>query len=202
MASVARKTYTPDEYLALEREAKHRSEYINGEIYAMAGASEAHVTITGNLWTEIKQQLKGKPCRSYAIYMRVQVSATGMYTYPDLVATCGERAFSDAKQDSLTNPTFIAEVLSPSTEAYDRGEKFAHYRELPSLQEYVLVAQDKMQVERYMRHGEDWLLSVISDPATSLHATSIGCAIPLSEIYRDVEFPADLSPEPHTSMEF
>jgi Uma2 family endonuclease len=134
--------------------------------------------------------------------MHVQVSATGMYTYPDLVATCGDRAFSDEKQDTLTNPTLIAEVPSPSTEAYDRGEKFAHYQALTSLQEYVLIAQDKVRVERYIRHGADWLLSIISDPAGSLQFTSIGCAVPLAEIYRDVEFPAEAATEPRTSMEF
>ena len=193
MALVARKTYTPEEYLALERQAEYRSEYVNGEIYAMAGASEAHVTITTNLLVQIHQQIQGKPCRVYAIDLRVKISPTGMYTYPDVVAACGERQFNDAR-DTLTNPTVIAEVLSPSTEAYDRGEKFAHYRKLPSLQEYVLVAQDKVRVERYVRHGEDWLLTEISDPNATLQLTSIGCAIPLTDIYSNVDFPTEPAP--------
>jgi Uma2 family endonuclease len=194
MALVARKTYTPEEYLALERQAEYRSEYVNGEIYAMAGASRAHVTITSNMLSEIHQQLKGKPCRIYAIDLRVKVSATGMYAYPDMVAACAQHQFDEARQDTLTNPTVIAEVLSPSTEAYDRGEKFAHYRKLPSLQEYILVAQDKVRVERYVRHGEDWLLTEISDLNAALQLTSIGCAIPLTDIYSNVDFPTEPAP--------
>jgi Uma2 family endonuclease len=194
MASVARQTYTPEEYLELERKADYKSEYINGEIYAMAGASAAHITLIGNIWGEIRQQHKGRSCRSYAMDMRVQVKPTGMYTYPDLVVACGERNFSDAKHDTLINPTLIIEILSPTTEAYDRGEKFAHYRKLPSLQEYILVSQDKMRVERYTRQGEDWLLSEISDPNSTLNLTSINCAIPLTDIYTDVDFPTEPPP--------
>jgi Uma2 family endonuclease len=194
MASVARKTYTPEEYLALEREAEYRSEYVNGEIYAMAGASEAHVTITSNMLAEIHQQLKGKPCRVYAIDLRVNVSPTGMYTYPDVFAVCGEREFQDERRDTVTNPTFIAEVLSPSTETYDRNEKFDHYSKLPSLQEYVLISQNKIKVERFTRQGEDWLLTILSDLDSTLTLASISCAVQLSEIYRNVDFPTQ--PEP------
>jgi Uma2 family endonuclease len=191
MASVARQTYTPEEYLELERKAEHKSEYVNGEIYAMAGASAAHITITGNLWGEIRVQLKGKPCRSYAIDMRIRIDETGMYTYPDLVVVCGRQLFGDRRQDTLTNPTLIIEVLSPSTEAYDRGDKFAHYRRLESLQEYVLVSQDKVRVERFVRQGDDWLFSDISDAAATLKLASIGCEVPLADIYTDVDFSAE-----------
>lgn len=202
MASLERKTYTPEEYLALERTADYRSEYINGEIYAMAGAGAAHITLVGNIWGEIRQQHRGKPCRSYAIDMRVQVKPTGIYTYPDLVVVCGDFAFNDAKQDTLLNPTVIVEVLSPSTEAHVRGEKFAHYRKLNSLQEYVLLAQDKMHVERFTRQGDNWLLTEISDPEASLQLASISCTIPLAEIYRDVDFPARRAPLHPSQMEF
>ncbi|MEO5951329.1 MAG: Uma2 family endonuclease [Chloroflexia bacterium] len=191
MASVARKTYTPEEYLELERNAEYKSEYINGEIYAMAGASVDHITISSNLLAEIHQQLKGKPCRVFNSDLRIKVNPTGMYTYPDITAVCGTIRLEDTKQDTLLNPTLIAEVLSPSTEAYDRGEKFAHYRKLPSLQEYILISQDKILVERYIRQGEDWLLSAFSDPNATLNLTSINCAIPIASIYTDVDFPSE-----------
>lgn len=188
MALAARKTYTPEEYLALEFEAAYRSELVNGEIYAMAGASMAHIRISSNLLGEIHQQLKGKPCRVYNSDLRVKVSATGMYTYPDVTVVCG---LDQMEKDTLTNPTLIIEVLSPSTEAYDRGEKFAHYRQLPSLEEYVLVSQDKVNVEHYLRHGDDWLFSATDNIESALRLTSIDCIVPLSEIYSDVEFPAE-----------
>ena len=167
MSTLAQQYYTPEEYLALERKAEYKSEYINGEIYAMSGASRAHILITVNLTRELSTQLRGRPCEVYASDMRVKVSPTGMYTYPDVAAVCGEARFEDGQVDTLTNPSVIIEVLSPSTEAYDRGEKFAHYRKLQSLAEYVLVAQDKMRVEHFARHGErgeQWVLTEISDP--------------------------------------
>src|SRR5919198_4874617 len=119
--------YTPEEYLALERAARHKSEYVNGRIYALAGASRAHNLIVVNVSAELRAQLRGRPCETYASDMRVKVSQTGLYTYPDVVVVCGEPRFEDAQVDTLLNPTVIIEVLSESTESYDRGEKFAHY---------------------------------------------------------------------------
>lgn len=213
MASTAHVTYTPEEYLALERKAEYKSEYINGQIYpmggedlsdgeihAMAGASERHNQITVNLTVEIAQHFKGKSCRVYTNDMRVKVSPTGMYTYPDVVALCGTSLFEDEQRDTLTNPTMIAEVLSPSTEAYDRGEKFAHYRRLPSLQEYVLISQDKLRVEHYLRRGNEWILTELSDPDDTLHLPTIDCSVPLREIYDKVEFPVPPS-TPRTASE-
>ncbi|HEX8231344.1 MAG TPA: Uma2 family endonuclease [Chloroflexia bacterium] len=184
--------YSPEQYLALERKAQSRSEYVNGGIYAMSGASREHNLISLNIAGELRAQLRGQPCEVYISDMRVKVSATGMYTYPDVVAVCSEPVFEDAQVDTLTNPTVIVEVLSPSTEGYDRGEKFAHYRRLESLQEYVLVAQDKVRVEHFVRLDDtsgQWVLTEISEPGGTLHLTSIGCELSLRDIYDRVEFP-------------
>ena len=130
---------TPEDYLALERSADFKSEYFDGEIFAMTGASEPHNTIVANTLSEIRQQLKKRPCKVYANDMRVKVDPTGLYTYPDVVVVCGKARLEDAHLDTLLNPTLIVEVLSDSTEAYDRGRKFEHYRKLESLAEYVLI---------------------------------------------------------------
>ena len=190
MASAARITrYTPQQYIALERKADFKSEYDDGFITAMAGASPDHNTIAVNLAGEIRSQLRDRPCRVFVSDIRVLVSPTGLYTYPDVVALCGKLQFEDDKRDTLLNPTVIVEVLSPTTESYDRGRKFAQYRLLESLREYVMVAQDQVLVERYTRHGEEWLLTVLSDLDATLRLTSIGCEVSLREIYAKVEFP-------------
>jgi Uma2 family endonuclease len=190
MSPLAQPRLTPEEYLALERQAKHRSEYVNGRVCAMAGASRAHNLIVGNTFSELRAQLRGRPCEAYVNDMRVKVSPTGLYTYPDVVALCGEPRFEDTQMDTLLNPNVIIEVLSDSTEGYDRGEKFAHYRRLQSLQEYVLIAQDKARVEHYARAGEHWMLTEVSSLEGVLTLASVGCAIPLHEIYERVEFPS------------
>jgi len=192
MSSPSTTLLTPAEYLALERKAGVRSEYIAGRIFAMSGASRRHNLIAGNLHGEIRAQLRGRACEAYVSDMRVKVNPTGMYTYPDIVAVCGEPLFEDASVDTLLNPMLLAEVLSESTEAYDRGEKFAHYRRLETLREYVLVAQDKIRIEHYRREGEQWILSEISDPDSTLHLASIDCHIALAAIYEKV----DLNPLP------
>jgi len=180
--------YTPEQYLALERKADFKSEYYHGFIYAMSGASREHNLIAGNLFGELREQLKSRPCEPYMNDMRVWASATGMYTYPDVVVVCGEPRFQDGVFDSLLNPTAIVEVLSPSTEAHDRGDKFAHYRRLESLREYVLVAQNRMLVERFTRRGDDWVMTELSRPEDVLRLDSIGCAVPLREVYDRVRF--------------
>ena len=135
MSSAAAKThYTPEQYLALERDSSIRHEYHNGSIFAMSGASREHNLIALNLGAELRTQLLDRPCEAYVSDMRVLVARTGLYTYPDIVAVCGERQFQDSEVDTLLNPTLIIEVLSSTTEAYDRGKTFAHYRRLPSLQ--------------------------------------------------------------------
>lgn len=131
---------SPEDYLALERSAEFKSEYFDGQIFAMAGASESHNIITLNVGSEIRQQLKKCPCTVYVSDMRVKVGPTGLFTYPDVVVVCGQAQFDDSHLDTLLNPTLIVEVLSDSTEAYDRGRKFEHYCKLESLAEYVLIA--------------------------------------------------------------
>lgn len=191
MPSLAQPRYTPEHYLVLEREAKHKSEYINGHIFAMAGASRRHNLIAGNVFGELRAQLRGRLGEAYINDMRVKVSPTGLYTYPDVAALCGEPRFEDTHLDTLLNPSVIVEVLSDSTEAYDRGEKFAHYRRLESLTDYVLIAQDKIRVEYYVRQGNQWVLSEASALHNTVHLSSIGCDLALRDIYDKVEFPSD-----------
>lgn len=182
-------TYTFEEYLALERKAGYKSELVNGYIYAMAGASYSHTLITLNVASEIRLQLKGRQCNASTNDLRVKVEATGRVTYPDVVVVCGKPVFADDVKDTLLNPLVIVEVLSPSTEADDRGEKFAHYRRIPSLQEYVLIAQDRVCVEHYRRQGEQWVLTEYSDLESTLDLPGIACRVALRDIYDKVEFP-------------
>ncbi len=180
--------YTAEEYLALERKAEYKSEYVDGMIIALAGASRSHSLIVFNLARGLGPQLVGRPCEAYVSDMRVRVSPAGLYTYPDLVAVCGEIFFEDEHTDTLLNPTVIVEVLSPSTEAYDRGEKFAHYRRLESLQEYVLVSQARVRIESYVRQGARWILSEASALDATVRLESIGCDLVLRDVYDKVRF--------------
>lgn len=191
MSPLAEPRPSPGEYLALERQARHRSEYVNGRIYAMAGASRTHNLIAGNVFAELREQMRGRPCEAYVGDMRVKVSRTGLYTYPDVAALCGEPRFEDAHGDTLLNPALVVEVLSDSTERYDRGEKFSHYRRLDSLREYVLAAQDRVRVEHYLRQGEHWVLTEISDREGTLVLSSVDCTLGLRAVYERVAFPDD-----------
>jgi Uma2 family endonuclease len=188
MSSQTQQHYTPEEYLALERQAQCKSEYYAGEISAMAGASRWHNLIVTNVLRELSLQLKGRPCTTYPSDMRVKVSPTGLYTYPDVTVVCGEAQFEDNQQDTLLNPTLIVEVLSESTEAYDRGGKFAHYRKLASLMEYVLIAQTKPHIEHYVRQPDNrWLLAEADNLPGTLHLPSIDCRLALAEVYDKVD---------------
>lgn len=191
MSLQPQRRYTPEEYLALERKAQCKSEYLAGEIFAMSGASEQHNLITLNVAAALHAQFRGRLCRAYTSDMRVKVSPTGLYTYPDVVALCGEPQFDDEQRDTLLNPTVIIEVLSPSTEAYDRGGKFGHYRKLTSLMEYLLIAQEEPHVEHYVRQSDNqWLLSEASSLQDAVQLPSINCSLVLAEIYEKVEFGA------------
>jgi Uma2 family endonuclease len=183
---------TPEDYLAIERGAEYKSEYFNGEIFAMAGASRAHNTIVANTVIELGGQLKKRPCKVYVNDMRVKVSPTGLYTYPDVLVVCGKEQFDDAHLDTLLNPTLIIEVLSDSTEAYDRGRKFEHYRHLDSLVEYVLIAQHRPHVESFRRQPDQhWLLTECSGLDGMLRLQSIDCELALAEVYAKVEVSED-----------
>lgn len=178
---------SPDEYLRLERLAETKSEYVDGVVLATAGASPRHVAITGNVFSELHQQLKGATCRAYSQDLRVHIRESGMYAYPDVVVVCGDEEFDERDVDSLLNPTLIVEVLSPSTEACDRGRKFDHYKERASLQEYVLVAQDRVSLHRYSRQGEQWLLTAVTRLDDVIELPSIGCTLALRDVYDRVE---------------
>ncbi len=188
MSSQAKVYYRPDEYLALERKAVDKSEYFDGEIFAMTGASRRHNLVTGNVFAALHAQLKKRPCEIYPSDMRVKVSPTGLYTYPDLVIVCGEPLFDDEQRDTLLNPTALVEVLSKSTASYDRGEKFEHYRKLTSLDEYLVIAQNKYHIEQYVRQPDNqWLLSETDDPQKTIHLSSIQCDVVVAEMYDKVE---------------
>ena len=182
--------FTPEEYLALERKAERKSEYFNGEIFAMAGASPQHVLIVTNVVAELRGQLKTSPCTVYSTDLRLKISATGLYTYPDVIVVCGEPQFDDDHKDTLLNPTLIVEVLSESTKDYDRGGKFEQYRMIESFVEYVLIAQDKRHVEHFVRQaGNRWLLSETNRLEDTIELTSIACNLMLTEVYDKVELP-------------
>ncbi|HEX3558589.1 MAG TPA: Uma2 family endonuclease [Pyrinomonadaceae bacterium] len=188
MSSQVKVYYTPDEYLALERKAEYKSEYFDGEIFAMTGASRRHNLVSSNVLAALHSQLKKRPCEIYPSDMRVKVSPTGLYTYPDVVIVCGEPLFDDEQGDTLLNPTALVEVLSKFTASYDRGEKFEHYRKIESLAEYLVLAQDKYHVEQYTTQpGGQWLLSETDDPQKTIHLSSIECDLALSDIYDKVE---------------
>ena len=187
MATVAAQTYfTPEEYITLERKAEYKSEYFDGHIIAMAGASSKHNLITGDIFYGLYPQLIGHGCEIFTSDMRVRASFGDAYFYPDVVVVCGESEFEDAVFDTLLNPILIVEVLSPSTERRDRGEKFTRYKHLASLQEYVLVSQDMVWVEHHRRHGTQWVLSRYRALEDVLPLPSIGCELPLRDIYARV----------------
>src|SRR5262245_17629273 len=175
---------TPEEYLAIERKTLTKSEYLNGEIFAMSGASREHNLISLNVGGELRAQLRQRPCEVYVSDMRVKVSPTGLYTYPDVVVVCEEPQFEDAEVDTLLTPTLIVEVLSPSTEDYDRGTEFEHYRTLASLQEYLLVSQDKCHIVHYVRQEDQtWVLSETTRRNDSIYLSSIDCHLSVAEVY-------------------
>src|SRR5690348_6402188 len=188
MSSQPKTTYTHEQYLELDRQSDIRHEYVGGEVFAMTGASRRHNLITANVTSSLNPQLKGRQCEVYASDMRVKISATGLYTYPDVVVVCGSPVFEDQEIDTLVNPTVIIEVLSRSTEGYDRGEKSGHYRKLDSLLEYILISQDKTHIEHYVRQPDNqWLLSEADDLTVLITLPSINCQLALADIYDKVE---------------
>ena len=190
MTAVPKPKLTPAEYLAIERKAAFKSEFYRGELFAMAGASEEHCLIKDNLAGEVRHRLKGGPCRVVTSDLRVKVDATGLYIYPDVVIYCDRPQFEDDVFNTLLNPRAIVEVLSDSTEKYDRGTMFRHYRQIASLQEYVLVAQDEPLVEHHVRQSDgSWLLTEFAGLERVLEFASVPARVPLAEIYRGVTFP-------------
>jgi Uma2 family endonuclease len=180
-------TCTASDYLDWERQQPLRHEYINGDIYAMTGASRQHNLICGNLLATLHQQLRGKPCEVYASDLRVKVNETGMYTYPDVVVACADLIFEDQQVDTLINPLVLIEVLSPSTEHYDRGAKFLHYRQLSSLRDYLLVSQHDIRIEHYTRQAAQcWLLTEYQRGDEVIALAAIGCVIMVRDVYERI----------------
>jgi len=180
---------TPEQYLALERKAERRSEYLDGEMFLMSGATLEHIQIVRNLTFELTLQLKDRPCEVLPTEMRTKVSQTGLYTYPDLAVICCKPEFEDEHFDTLTNPMLIIEVLSESTESYDRGRKFAHYRSIGTLKEYVLVSQWECRIERFVRGESDaWTYTECTDPNGSIELESAACRLSVAGIYHRVDF--------------
>ena len=180
---------TAAEYLALERATRDKHEFVDGEIVAMAGASEPHTLITLNIGTEFNLQMRGRSCRAYVADLRVAVSPDGPFYYPDVVALCGQPELLDAEADTLLNPAVVVEVLSPSTEAYDRGVKAPAYRAMATLQEYLLVSQEAVRAEHYRRQPNGgWVLADHTGLDDSIELVSVGCTLSLAVAYDKVEF--------------
>lgn len=184
MSSQSQQLLTADEYLALERQAETKSEYFGGEVFAMAGASRLHNLIVANIIRVLGNQLLDGPCNVYPSDMRVKIATLNTYTYPDVVIACGEELFEDEQNDTLLNPIVIIEVLSDSTEAYDRGKKFDHYQSLASFVEYMLVTQETCHLEHYVRQDDrTWTYRSFHSPEDVVQLEAIQCTLVLKDIY-------------------
>lgn len=188
MSSQPKTLLTPEQYLAIEREAPCKSEYYDGEMFAMSGARRANNVIAANVIFQLNLSFRSRKCEVYPSDMRVRTIATH-YTYPDVTAVCGEPKFVDDAQDTLLNPGLIVEVLSKTTEAYDRGRKFELYQSIASLREYLLLASDRMHADLYVRQSDGhWLLIPAGQPEDVLNLESVGCQIRLADLYDKVKF--------------
>lgn len=189
MSANPKQIWTPDSYLEFERASETKHEFYRGEVFDLSGASFRRTLIAANTSAALHAQLRKTKCSLHSNDLRIQVRAVGLYTYPDVIIICGEPRFLDKRNDTVTNPTLIVEVLSKSTESYDRGKKFQHYRTLETLQEYVLISQDSANVERFTRQqGGDWLLSAASGLDASIALASVGCTLALADVYEKVDF--------------
>ena len=192
MAANPERRYTLEEYLELDRSSEERLEFWDGEVFCMSGGSEAHVEIESNLIAFLKPQLRARGCRVFTAEMRIKVPSAPPYRYGDFSALCGEAQFEEISGvATLVNPQLLVEVLSPSTEAYDRGDKFTHYKSIPTLREYLLVAQHRPHVTRLFRQDDGtWIHTEANELEATLTLGSLGCELPLTEIYAGVSFDA------------
>lgn len=189
------KIFTSAEYLEFERQSEVKHELIDGEIFEMAGATKRHTLISANLLRSIGNQLFERDCNAYGSDMRVKISATEKYTYPDVVAVCGEEFFEDSTEDTLLNPMLIIEVLSKSTEGYDRGAKFEYYQTIESFQEYVLISPEPFRVEQFVRKSKnEWTYFEFRSAEDVVKLHSINCEIVLKDIYHKIQpkFPKEV----------
>ncbi|QDU27808.1 hypothetical protein ETAA8_28990 [Anatilimnocola aggregata] len=187
MSTASQRKYTVEEYLEREERAETKHEFYRGDIFAMTGASFRHVQIARNLTIALGGKLRGKPCQPLGSDLRLSVSSIGLYTYPDLSVVCGPVKLDSRSANTLTNPTLLIEILSPSTERYDRTTKFGFYRQITSLREYVLVSQHEARIEVFRRDGEDWRFADAVGLEALIELTSIECTLPLSDVYEGVE---------------
>ncbi|RKU22555.1 hypothetical protein C6500_03375 [Candidatus Poribacteria bacterium] len=191
MSTLTAQTYLPpEEYLAWERKQPFKNEYQKGQIIAMSGASRSHNRITVDITNQLGNQLMESECEVFAGDMRVRTDPTVSYYYPDVIVVCGEPRFEDDTFDTLLNPILVIEVLSPSTAAFDRGEKFEHYKQIASLQKYILVSQDRVHIEHYQCQETQWIHNTFQCLEDTLSLASIECTLPLRAIYRRVVFNA------------
>jgi Uma2 family endonuclease len=185
-------TLSEEDYLVYERASTIKHEYYRGRIYAMTGAKEPHNLIAGNTIAALHSQLRRKPCRVYPSDMRIKVLRTGLNTYPDVVVVCGQPQFTDVVRDTLTNPTIIIEILSASTERYDRGLKFENYRTIETLRDYLLIAQDHYHIEHYVQQANNqWLLTEATQLEEAIDLQSIECTLRLEDVYGKVDIERD-----------
>lgn len=196
MAANPKRKYTLEEYFELELSTNERFEYFDGEIFSMSGVSEQHAQLEINFITLLSGKLRGCPCRVFPANMRIKVPSLPPYRYGDVSAVCGQAVFEKiGGVDVLTNPTLIIEVLSDSTEAYDRGDKFTHYKSIASLREYLMAAQHRPHLTQYVKQEDgSWSYNEVNELSASIQLASIDCVLELSEIYRDVTFPENPSP--------
>jgi Uma2 family endonuclease len=186
MSAEPEQKWTPEQYLAFERASETKHEYIDGEVVAMVGGSPRHSAIAASTIATIDSQLGDRPCIVYTSDLRIKVPRSQMYAYPDMSVACGDAEF---EEDMLLNPTVLVEVLSPSTERYDRGSKFLHYQKIPSLQDYVLISQDAPRIECYTRHSDgSWHYVHVAGLEGVIALSSIGCTLDLAAVYRKVVF--------------
>lgn len=196
MAAEPRSLISREAYLAMERESEERHEYIAGEIFAMAGGTETHGLIIGNLIAALHSPTRRRGCRIYPGDVRIFIDAIPMYTFPDVSLVCGQPQHEGGRRDVILNPKVVIEVLSPSTERYDRGQKFQYYQHLASLDTYILVAQEWPLVEQYVRQGDrEWLYSAARGLDATLSLPAVECSLALADVYDLVEFPR-LTPHP------
>ena len=187
MSAIPKSTISEAEYLELERQAPNKSEYFKGELFAMAGATKEHNKIVASIIGAISQHLKGGRCSYFPSDLRVYNSYNGFFTYPDVIIVCGEEQYLDDKFDTLLNPTVIFEVLSTSTENYDRGTKFKLYRTIPSLQNYVLVSSTEFAAEVYTRYEDQWILTTAKEKSEHIHISAINYDFALADMYVQIE---------------
>ena len=189
MAAQPQARLTPDEYLAIERQAETKSEYVDGEMFAMSRVSPPHALIVANVCSELRRLLVDRPCFVFSTDLRLRVEATELYCYPDVMVVCDTPRFVDDERDTLLNPSLIVEVLSPSTEDWDRGGKFAHYRTIESVTDYLLVRQDSFHVELFHRapEGRHWIFTEVEGADATVELASVGVRLEFGQIYHKVK---------------